>query len=220
MKPIFYLRGKDSRYKMKWAIFFPPPIDCLLIQSLSLDWIATEAKSDIDYSFQCIHIIIIQVSTMETIRFVFCHRQVLLIDYFLSLCQRKQGLSLCEYKFANSLLSWIGNSWSGWIGVLTIKDAFHLDVQSPYDAIVIATFHTHFNVLGMRNKNVPLVKCMMLSWQTRLSVKVLHIDQPLESQIKHVMFTTFLPPYPQDCWLMKTTASTMKCCEMKRNVTK
>ena len=67
---------------MNWAVLFPPRIDSLLIQSLSLDWIATEAKSYIDYSFQSIHIILTQVSTMETISFVFCHRQALLIDYF------------------------------------------------------------------------------------------------------------------------------------------
>ena len=61
------------------------------------------------------------------------------------------------------LMSWIRNGWSWWIGFLTSKDALHLDVQSPYDAIVTATSHNRF-FLGMRDKNAPLVKCTMLFW--------------------------------------------------------
>ena len=67
---------------MNWAILFPPRIDSLLIQSLSLDWIATEAKSYIDYSFQSIHIILTQVSTMET-NGVFPTKGTIIIDIFL-----------------------------------------------------------------------------------------------------------------------------------------
>ena len=86
------------------------------------------------------------------------------------------------------LMSWIRNGWSWWIGFLTSKDALHLDVQSPYDAIVIATSHNRF-FLGMRNKNAPLVKCTM---------KVLQIDQPSESRVSRwcSRHSQACPPHP------------------------
>ena len=73
----------------------------------------------------------------------------------------------------------------------------HLDVQSPYVAIVIATSHKPhvFKNKGWKFSSSQMNKAILINLFFCGSFP----SQPSDSQCKHVMFTKFLPPHPWIC---------------------